>query len=152
MTDVSRTMLARGLVVLTTSAGFFLAASSFAQTSPAPITPAAPAAQTAPAGPTGAPQGGPGMRHGQRGERGGHHFKRMDTDGDGSISRAEFDAAGMKMTERRSKFFEMADTNKDGKLSREEMKAFRDNHRRGPPGEHRQPLQPGLPGANPPAK
>jgi EF-hand domain pair len=143
MTDASRTILARRLVVLTATAGFFLAASSFAQTSPAPATPAAPATQAAPAGPAGAPPAGHGMRHGHRGERGAQHFKHMDSDGDGVISRAEFDAAGQKMNEQRTKFFEMADANKDGKLSREEMQAFRQSHRRGPPGGQAQPGQPG---------
>ncbi len=142
MIDASRTILARRLVVLTTTAGLFLAASSFAQTSPAPAAPAAPSAQSAPVGPTGAPPSGHGMRHGQRGERGAHHFKQMDSDGDGAISRAEFDAAGQKMNERRAKFFEMADTNKDGKLSRDEMKAFRQSHRRGGHGGQAQPGQP----------
>jgi hypothetical protein len=143
MTDASRTILARRLVVLTATAGFFLAASSFAQTSPAPATPAAPATQAAPTGPAGAPPTGQGMRHGQRGERGGQHFKQMDTDGDGAISRAEFDTAGQKMNEQRAKFFETADANKDGKLSREEMQAFRQSHRRGPHGGQAQPGQPG---------
>ena len=138
MTDVSRTIFARRLVVLTTTAGLFLAASSFAQTSPSTTTPAAPSAQAAPTGPAGAPPGGPGMGHGPRGERGAHHFKQMDTDGDGSISRAEYDAAGQKMNERRAKFFEMVDTNKDGKLSADEMKAFRHSHHRGPHGGHGQ--------------
>ncbi len=143
MIDASRTILARGLVVLTTTAGLFLAASSFAQTSQSPATPAAPVPQAAPVGPTGTPATGQGMRHGHRGERGAHHFKQMDSDGDGAISRAEFDAAGQKMNERRAKFFETADTNKDGKLSREEMKAFRQSHRRGPHGGQAQPGQPG---------
>ncbi len=142
MIDVSGTILTRSLIALTTTAGLFLAVSSFAQTSPAPATPAPSAPQAAPAGPPGAPPAGHGMRHGARGERGAHHFKQMDSDGDGAISRAEFDAAGQKMNERRAKFFEMADTNKDGKLSGDEMKAFRQSHRRGP---HGGPAHPGQP-------
>ncbi len=145
MTDASRTIFARRLVVLTATAGLFLAASGFAQTSPSTTTPAAPSTQAAPTGPAGAPPGGPGMRHGPRGERGAHHFKQLDTDGDGSISRAEYDAAGQKMNERRAKFFEMADTNKDGKLSADEMKAFRQSHHRGPHGGHGQAVQPATP-------
>lgn len=145
MTDVSRTILARSLIVLTTSAGFFLAASSFAQTSPAQATPAAPAAQASPASSAGASQSGHGTHRGHKGERGTHHFKGMDIDGDGSISRAEFDAAGLKMQERRAKFFEMADANKDSKLSREEMQAFRNGHRRGSHSDPRQAAQPGNP-------
>jgi EF hand len=144
MIDVSRTMLARSLVVLTTSAGIFLTGSSFAQTSA--TQPSAPAAQAAPGSPSGTPHGSSGMRHGQRGDHGARHLKQMDTDGDGAISRAEYDAVGQKMNERRAKFFEMADANKDGKLSTEEMKAFRDSHRRGahshPHGGAAQPGQP----------
>jgi hypothetical protein len=140
MTNASRTILARRLVVLTTTAGLFLAASSFAQTSPSAPTPAP---QAVPGGPGNAPQGGSGMRHGPRGERGAHHFKQMDTDGDGAISKAEFDAAGQKMNEQRAKFFELADSNKDGKLSRDEMQAYRHSHHRGPPPSQGQPAQPG---------
>jgi hypothetical protein len=145
MTDASRTILARRLVVLTTTAGLFLAASSFAQTAPsvAPV----PATQAAPGTANSTPQSGPGMRHGARGEVGAHHFKRMDSDGDGSVSRSEFDAAGQRMNEQRAKFFEMADTNKDGKLSPEEMQAFRHSHRRGPPKDQGAAGQPAAPAA-----
>jgi len=44
------------------------------------------------------------------------HLKEMDTDSDGSISKAEFDAA-------HSKYFQELDTDKDNKLSMQEMKA-----------------------------
>ncbi len=44
------------------------------------------------------------------------HFKEMDTNGDGMISKAEFDAA-------HDKHFKEMDTNGDGKLSPDEMKA-----------------------------
>jgi hypothetical protein len=141
MTDASRTILARRLVVLATTAGLFLSASSFAQTALAPV-PANSPAQAAPTAPTGTASGAPAMRHGHKGEHGGQHFKQMDTDGDGAISRAEYDVAGQKMNERRAKFFEMADANKDGRLSREEMQAVRQTHRRGAYGERGQAAQP----------
>jgi EF-hand domain pair len=133
MTDASRTILASRLVVLATTASLFFAGTTLAQT--APSTTPAPTAQ-APAAPMAPAPGTIGTRHGPRGEAGGHHFKRMDTDGDGAVSRAEFDAAGQRMNEQRNRFFEMADSNKDGKLSSEEMQAFRQTHRRGP---HRDP-------------
>jgi EF hand len=133
MTEVSRTILARGLVVLTTTAGLLLAAPSFSQNNAPAAPPAASPGQPMP------PQGGPGPgRWSRHGEHGGHALKKMDTDGDGLISRAEYDAAGKQMADQRAKFFEMADTNKDGKLSRDEMSALRQQHRRGPP-----PNQPG---------
>jgi len=44
------------------------------------------------------------------------HLKEMDTNNDGSISKAEFDAA-------HSKYFQELDTDKDNKLSMQEMKA-----------------------------
>ena len=62
----------------------------------------------------------------KRGER----FKAADKNGDGAISKAEADAAGMK---RLSQNFAAIDTNKDGKVTREEMKAYRVAHK----GEHK---------------
>lgn len=44
------------------------------------------------------------------------HFKEMDTNGDGVVSKAEFDAS-------HDKHFKDLDTNGDGKLSLDEMKA-----------------------------
>jgi len=44
------------------------------------------------------------------------HFKEMDTNSDGSISKAEFDAT-------HNKYFQDMDANKDGKLTPEEMQA-----------------------------
>ena len=61
---------------------------------------------------------GKGEHRAHRGER----MKAADKDGDGAISKAEADAAGMK---RLSANFDKLDTNKDGKLSRDEMKAAR---------------------------
>ena len=94
----------------------------------------------------------------QGGKRGGMHrggmhgdmgMKRMDTDGDGRISKAEAQAAAARyaerfdamdankdgyldrsdmqarMAERRAAFFASADANKDGRLSRDEFAAHR---------------------------
>lgn len=57
--------------------------------------------------------------HGDRtagGQMEDKHFKEMDTNGDGMVSKAEFDAA-------HDKHFKNMDTNGDGQLSRDEMKA-----------------------------
>ena len=71
--------------------------------------------------------------HGMHG-RGGHaeHRMRLDTDGDGSVSRAEWDAHVAKREgeredreERRGERFERLDANGDGELSREELEAGR---------------------------
>lgn len=83
-------------------------------------------------------------RHGRFGHgmhrRGGHteHILRLDADGDGSVSRAEWDAHVAKRQgehedreERRAERFERLDANGDGELSREELEAGR---RRGPRG------------------
>lgn len=83
---------------------------------------AAPA--TAPATGTTAPtkgEMGKGEHRGHRGDR----MKAADKNGDGAISKAEADAAGMK---RLSANFDKLDTNKDGKLTRDEMKAGRTAH------------------------
>jgi Ca2+-binding EF-hand superfamily protein len=53
----------------------------------------------------------------------------MDTDKDGSVSKAELLAAQQKQLE----MFDRADTNKDGKLSADERKAFHETMR----AEHR---------------
>ncbi len=58
--------------------------------------------------------GTPPMMHG-----GEHHFKELDTNGDGFISKAEWTAKGDKM-------FAEIDANHDGKISPEEMKAYHD--------------------------
>ena len=53
---------------------------------------------------------------GQPGAAGGIFFKEMDTNGDGVISKQEFDAF-------HNAHFKEMDTNKDGKITREEMDA-----------------------------
>jgi len=57
-----------------------------------------------------------GQMHGQMEDK---MFKDADTDGDGAISKAEFDAVHAR------RFKEM-DTNNDGKITRDEMKAMRE--------------------------
>ncbi len=114
-------------------AATLLPALAFAQgTSPAPATgtPAPAAAPTTPAAPA----------------KGGHHhsgrLKAADTDHDGSLSKAEVDAA--KLTGL-SKNFAAIDTNNDGKLSRDELKAYRAAHkgtRKGAPGTTPAPTTP----------
>jgi Ca2+-binding EF-hand superfamily protein len=56
-------------------------------------------------------------------------MRRMDTDKDGSVSKAELQAAQQKQLE----MFDRADANKDGKLSADERKAFYETMR----AEHR---------------
>ena len=62
-------------------------------------------------------------KDGGKGEgKGGGLFKKADTNSDGTISKAEADAAGMK---RVSANFDKIDANKDGKITQDEMKAAR---------------------------
>jgi len=58
------------------------------------------------------------FREGMR-EKMRDHWKSADKDGDGSLSRAEVEAAHMK---RLLRDFDKLDTNKDGKLSEDEIK------------------------------
>jgi hypothetical protein len=60
---------------------------------------------------------GRGKHHGQ-----GEHFKRVDSDNDGKVSKAEALAAAAAA-------FDRADTNKDGFVTPEEMKAAHKAHR-----------------------
>ena len=85
------------------------------------LTPAFALAQTTPAPgatPNATTPKAMGERNGGKGER----FKKADTNGDGALSKAEADAAGMK---RLSANFDKIDANKDGKITPEEMKAAR---------------------------
>lgn len=77
------------------------------------------------------PAAGKGGEHRQkRAER----LKAADKDGDGAISKAEADAAGMKGL---SKNFDKVDANKDGKVTREEMRNARAEHKGAHKGEHK---------------
>jgi Ca2+-binding EF-hand superfamily protein len=59
-----------------------------------------------------------------KGER-GSYFKKADTDGNGTLSRAEVE----KSMPRLAKQFDRIDTNKDGQLSRDELKAWKKTHK-----------------------
>ncbi len=68
-----------------------------------------------------------GDKMGKKGE--GHHgqkFEKIDTDGDGFLTRAEMEAYHKQKLD---KMFEKADANKDGKLSREELQKGREEWR-----------------------
>jgi hypothetical protein len=113
------------------------------------LAPALALAQTTPPAPSNPPAAGqpgagqPGAtKGGHRHHRGGGRLMAADKDGDGAISKAEADGAGMK---RLSANFDKIDANKDGKITREEMRAYRVAHR----GEHkgRRGAGPGGPGA-----
>jgi EF hand len=73
--------------------------------------------ESKPAASVNTPRHHQGMSHPSRGDQ---MMRRMDTDKDGSISKAELQAAQLKQLE----MFDRADANKDGKLSAEERKAF----------------------------
>lgn len=94
------------------------------------LTPAFALAQTAPATGTGATTPpaaqAKGERKGPKGGERGERFKQADTNGDGAISKAEFEAANAK---RSAAMFDRLDANKDGKVTREEMKAARSEHK-----------------------
>lgn len=63
--------------------------------------------------------------HGKAAERfHEQRFKALDTDNDGHLSRAEFEAEHERMRARRMAAFESADADRDGRLSPTEMKAF----------------------------
>lgn len=104
--------------------------------SPAGSAPAAPVSP-GPAGHHGHP--GPQSQHGHPGPRDAHHaqhsrvaaerfqerrFKALDTDGDGMVSRAEFEAEHDRMRAQRLAAFDAADTDKDGRLTPKEMAGF----------------------------
>ena len=78
--------------------------------------------------------GGPVCAPAAKGEPGkggprGAHLRAADKDGDGALSKAEAEAAGMK---RLVENFDRLDANKDGKVTREEMRAARPGPRGGP--------------------
>jgi hypothetical protein len=51
--------------------------------------------------------------------RRGEHWAKLDTNGDGLVSKAEAQASAPRLAER----FDQLDANQDGQLSKEEMKA-----------------------------
>lgn len=77
-------------------------------------------------------RGGKGHR-GTMGHRGGHHdLARLDTDGDGRLSRAEAEAGGKARGHRGgglSGHFEAIDGNRDGYLVRSEIRAWQESRR-----------------------
>jgi EF hand len=56
------------------------------------------------------------------GHKGGKHFEQMDTNGDGTIARAEVEASAIES-------FGKSDANADGFLTQEELKAAHEAHR-----------------------
>lgn len=63
-------------------------------------------------------EGHEGGEKGKHGPRGAEHFmQKIDTDKDGKVSKAEWNAKGDAM-------FNESDTNKDGFITREEAQAF----------------------------
>ena len=74
--------------------------------------------------------GGKGAQH--RGQRGHHDAARLDTDGDGRLSRAEVDAAGTirgQRTNLLAQDFAQIDGNSDGYLVRGEIRAWHERQR-----------------------
>lgn len=130
-----------------------LAGLAFAQgaaQSPQAAPPQAAPCAAPPCGPGGS--GGPGGPGGRHFHRAGDHdrmLKQFDTDRDGLVSRAEFQAAQQRQMEA----FDKADQNADGKLSRDEMRAMREQMRprmQGMMQEHRHgPGAPEAPAAAP---
>ena len=58
-------------------------------------------------------------------------IERLDTDGDGAISRAEMEAAGEDRGARRAeRMLSRLDTDGDGSISREEFDARKGRHKR----------------------
>lgn len=66
----------------------------------------------------------PSMHKQSNASRPGNMFKNADTNGDGSISKAEFDAYHAK---RNAEHFKAMDANKDGKLTPDEMQNLNKN-------------------------
>jgi Ca2+-binding EF-hand superfamily protein len=62
---------------------------------------------------------------GAKGPRSTSHFSKADTDGNGTLSRAEVEKAMPHLLGK----FDSIDTNKDGQLSRDELSAWKKAHR-----------------------
>jgi len=80
--------------------------------------PAPGATQTEQAAPDAAPDDAKKGRHGHRGKMIDRIFSEFDTNGDGSVERAEFDKV-------RDERFAAVDANKDGKIDRDEFRQHR---------------------------
>jgi Ca2+-binding EF-hand superfamily protein len=63
---------------------------------------------------------------GKRGKRGGKNIMKLDTDGNGLVSRAEVEESGK---DRLLEHFDEIDANSDGNLSEEEIKTFGESKR-----------------------
>jgi hypothetical protein len=74
-------------------------------------------------------QAAPGKPSGANEARMAAMWQRMDVDGDGQVSRAEFERSQQRTQEQRMKRFDEADTNGDGLLSAEEMQTWRESMR-----------------------
>jgi Ca2+-binding EF-hand superfamily protein len=83
-------------------------------------------------------------------------FQQLDTDRDGKLSRAEFEAGQKAMMDRAQRAFDTADADRDGSLSATEQQAFRQamhaqmpsqegpqRRRGGAPAQPSAPAQPG---------
>ncbi len=57
--------------------------------------------------------------------RGPGHFKKADTNGDGKLSRAEFEKAMPRLSDK----FAAIDTDKDGQVTRAELQAWKKSHK-----------------------
>jgi len=85
---------------------------------------------------------GPPKTRAELQQRLAQHFKKADANGDGFVTKAEFQAARSAMKdemearhrEHREKMFAMLDTNKDGQLSKEEFTAPHHDRMDGPDG------------------
>jgi hypothetical protein len=82
----------------------------------------------------GAGEGGHGGHRGHGGRhdgqaRGEQRLMSHDADGDGKVSRTEFESAHQAAAQRRMQAFDAADANRDGALTVDEQRAFRDSMR-----------------------
>ena len=115
-------MLRQAALVAALAGATGLAVAQGASPAPAQTPSASPApCATPPCGPGPGPQGGPGGHGMRQHQQRGAMFACLDTDRDGSVSRAELQAAQQRQLEG----FDKADANGDGKLAADEMRAAR---------------------------
>ena len=72
------------------------------------------------------PPAGSGTTSAAKAQKREARFVAADKNGDGALTKAEAEAAGLK---RLTKNFDAIDTNKDGKVTRAELAAFRAAHK-----------------------